>query len=84
MLLEAITQLCAKKVNREYVRNKNTYVILRELHKWERDHEAKAACENLVDILIRNEEEIGAENLKEVDIPADIQQKFDEIDILRN
>lgn len=53
MLLEAITQLCSKKVNREYVRDKNTYIILRELHKWEKDKKALLACENLVDILIR-------------------------------
>lgn len=81
MLLEAITQLCAKKNSREYIRNKNTYVILRELHKWERDCEVLAACENLVDILIRTEEEIGVENLKEVEIPVEIQKKLDEINI---
>lgn len=53
MLLEALTQLVANRPNREYIRNKNTYVILRELHKWEKDKKALAACENLVDILIR-------------------------------
>lgn len=53
ILLEAITQLCSKRINREYIRNKNTYVILRELHKWEQDKKALVACENLVDILIR-------------------------------
>lgn len=79
MLLEAITQLCAKRKNRELIRNKNTYVILRELHKWEQDHVAKAACENLVDILIRTEEEIGVENLKEVEIPEEIHKKLLEI-----
>lgn len=29
------------------------YVILRELHKWETDHECLATCEDLVNILIR-------------------------------
>lgn len=77
MLLEALIQLCAKRVNREFVRKKNAYVILRELHKWERDAEAKAACESLVDILIRTEDEIGADNLKEVEIPDDIREKLD-------
>lgn len=84
MLLEAVTQLCAKKSNREFIRNKNTYVILRELHKWERDFEAKAVCENLVNILIRTEEEIGAENLKEVEIPEEIQRNFIENKELNN
>lgn len=53
MLLEAITQLVTNRRNREFIRDKNTYVILRELHKWEKDKKALAACENLVDILIR-------------------------------
>lgn len=53
MLIEAITQLCSLKENRVYIRDKNTYVILRELHKWEKDREVLLACENLVDILIR-------------------------------
>lgn len=76
MLLEAITQLCAKRNNREYIREKNTYVILRELHKSEENQQVKAACENLVDILIRTEEEIGVENLKEVEIPEEVEGKF--------
>lgn len=76
MLLEAVTQLCAKRVNREFIRAKNTYVILRELHEREEDPEAKAACENLVNILVRTEEEINAENLRELDIPEEIAHKF--------
>ncbi|KAG5886876.1 hypothetical protein JTB14_024733 [Gonioctena quinquepunctata] len=80
ILLEAITQLVAKRPNREFIRNKNTYIILRELHKWEKDKKALAACENLVDILIRTEEEIGLENLKDVEVPADLQEKFDKVD----
>ncbi|GJQ78077.1 hypothetical protein Trydic_g2419 [Trypoxylus dichotomus] len=80
MLLEAITQLCAKRDNRKFIRNKNTYVILRELHKWESDDKALLACENLVDILIRTEEEIGKDNLKEMEIPDDLQEEFKKID----
>lgn len=53
MLVEAITQLCAKRENREYIREKNTYIILRDLHKVETDPKVRAAIENLVDILIR-------------------------------
>ncbi|KAJ8984053.1 hypothetical protein NQ317_008779, partial [Molorchus minor] len=53
ILLEALTQLVAKRPNREFIRDRNTYIILRELHKWEKDKKALAACENLVDILIR-------------------------------
>ncbi|KAJ8949189.1 hypothetical protein NQ318_021682 [Aromia moschata] len=80
ILLEAITQLVAKRPNREFIRDKNTYVILRELHKWEKDKKALAACENLVDILIRTEEEIGEENLKEVDVPHHLHEDFKKMD----
>ncbi|CAG9769971.1 unnamed protein product [Ceutorhynchus assimilis] len=80
ILIEAITQLCSKRVNREFVRNKNSYVILRELHKWEKDKKALLACENLVDILIRTEEEIVEDNLKELDIPNDLVENFNKMD----
>lgn len=53
MLLEALNQLCATKVTREILREKNTYIILRELHKWEKDKSCLLACENVVDILIK-------------------------------
>lgn len=53
MLLEALEQLCATKVHREYMRDHNVYIILRELHKWEKDRQVLLACENLVDLLIR-------------------------------
>ena len=53
MLLESLTQLCATKKGREYLRDKNTYVILRELHKWEKENSVLLASENLVNIIIR-------------------------------
>ncbi len=53
MLLESLHQLCATKKGREYLRDVNAYIILRELHKWEKDASALLACENVVDILIR-------------------------------
>ena len=53
MLLEALNQLCATKVVREMLRKANTYLILRELHKWEKDKNCLLACENVVDILIK-------------------------------
>ena len=49
----AINQLCATKYGREYLRSKNTYVILRELHKWEKDENVMAVLEHLVNIIIR-------------------------------
>lgn len=80
MLLEALCQLCATRKVREILREKNTYVILREYHKWETDKAALLACENVIDILIKTEEEIGHENLKLVDVPADCVEKFKKMD----
>ena len=37
MLLESLTQLCATKSARNDLRDMNIYVILRELHKTEKD-----------------------------------------------
>ncbi|XP_049825074.1 uncharacterized protein LOC126265997 [Aethina tumida] len=75
-LLEAITQLCTKRSNRQQIRDKNTHVILRELHKWEKDRKVLLACENLVDILIRTEDEIDKDNIKDVEVPEDMTEKF--------
>ncbi|OAD57950.1 hypothetical protein WN48_00983 [Eufriesea mexicana] len=80
ILLEALTQLCATRKGREILRTKNTYVILREYHKWEQDKTALLSCENVVDILIRTEEEIGLDNLKNVEIPIEYTEKFHKMD----
>lgn len=102
MLLESLSQLCATRKARDYLRLKGTYEILRELHKFELtdsgDRFALLACENVVDILIRwvscnivnsfscnfnafeyfrTEEEIGEDNLKELDIPDNLLDKFE-------
>ncbi|XP_017879857.1 protein HGH1 homolog isoform X2 [Ceratina calcarata] len=79
-LLETLFQLCATKGGRQILREKNTYVILREYHKWEQDKRVLLACENIVDILIRTEEEIGLDNLKEVAVPSEYIEKFHKMD----
>lgn len=57
MLLESLSQLCATRKGRETLRDRGTYLILRELHKWEctehGDPQTLISCENVVDILIR-------------------------------
>ncbi|XP_066144525.1 protein HGH1 homolog [Euwallacea fornicatus] len=79
ILVEAITQLCSKRITREFIRNKNSYIILRELHKWETDKKVLLACENLVDILIRTEAEIAEDNLKELQIPDHLIGNFEKL-----
>ena len=80
MILEAINQLCATKSGREIIRSKSSYFILKELHKIEKDKHVKLACENLVDILIKKEEEINVENYKEVEVPDDVVPQLEEMD----
>ncbi|KAG4069492.1 hypothetical protein HA402_006858 [Bradysia odoriphaga] len=84
MLLESLAQLCATRQARDFLRSKGTYEILRELHKFEctdeGDRACLLACENVVDILIRTEEEIGEDNLKELEIPDDIVDKIEKMD----
>ncbi|KAH8382454.1 hypothetical protein KR009_003600 [Drosophila setifemur] len=81
MLLECLLQLCTTRRSREILRNKGAYEILREYHKWEakvgKDSDCLLACENVVDILIKKEEEIGLDNYKtEVEVPAEQAEKF--------
>lgn len=84
MLLDCLAQLCATRKAREFLRTNGTYEILRELHKWENSNEGDKlcllACENVVDILIRTEDEIGEDNLKTLDIPNDLVDKFNNMD----
>jgi hypothetical protein len=84
ILLESLAQLCATRGGRNYLRDKCTYEILRELHKFEvsaeGDMKSLRACENVVDILIRTEDEIGHDNLKVVEIPEDMREKIEKMD----
>ena len=80
MLLESVHQLCATRKCREMIRSKGTYFILRQLHKDERDKFVRLACENVVDLLIKKEEEIGGDNIKEVDVPQDVVPELEEMD----
>lgn len=52
-----------------YLRSKQVYLILRELHKWEKEPEVLQTIENLVGILISDEPEPGMENLHDVEMP---------------
>lgn len=84
MLIDSLAQLCATRKAREYLRSNGTYEILRELHKWENsdagDKLCLIACENVIDIIIRTEDEIGEENLKALDIPKELIEKFNKMD----
>ena len=49
---------------------------MRELHAWEKDPAARAAEEKLIQLLIGDEPEEGMQNLREVDIPEDVEKQL--------
>ncbi|XP_019716056.1 protein HGH1 homolog [Hippocampus comes] len=81
MLLETLMLLTATKDGRRTMKDKNVYVIMREFHRWEKDPRVTTACEKLVEVLIGDEPEQGMENLLEVNIPDDVQEKLKEADV---
>lgn len=76
LLLEALMQLCVTRQGRERLREQNAYLILREHHKWEEDRHCLLLNEDVVNLLIRTEEEIGVDDLSSVDVPRDLAEKF--------
>ena len=53
---------------------------MRELHQVEKNDDVITALEKLIQILIGDEPEENMEDLKNVEIPTDIQKKFEEAD----
>nr|XP_020466837.1 protein HGH1 homolog [Monopterus albus] len=80
MLLETLLLLTATKAGRQTLKEKNVYPIMREFHSWEKDAHVTAACEKLVQVLIGDEPEQGMENLMEVEIPEDVEEKLKKAD----
>ncbi|KAG9355411.1 hypothetical protein JZ751_000249 [Albula glossodonta] len=80
MLIETLHLLTATKVGRQILKDKNTYPIMREFHRWETEPHVLAACEKLVQVLIGDEPEPGMENLLQVDIPEDVEIKLKDMD----
>lgn len=69
-------QLCCTKGVRSYLKEKQVYLIVRELHTQEKDEEVDDTCEKLVHMLISDEPPSEMDNLAEVVIPEDIARKF--------
>ncbi|CAH0404132.1 unnamed protein product [Chilo suppressalis] len=80
MILETLNKLCTKRKGREMLRDNGVYYVLREYHKWEKDPKALLACENVVDILIQKEDEVGVEDFSTVVVPEDMKEKFTKMD----
>ncbi|XP_068953139.1 protein HGH1 homolog [Petaurus breviceps papuanus] len=80
MLIETIMLLTATAAGRKLVKDQGTYLVLRELHGWERDPNVRLACEKLIQVLIGDEPEAGMENLLEVSVPPDVEQRLQQLD----
>uniref|UniRef100_A0A8B9I4L5 HGH1 homolog n=1 Tax=Anser brachyrhynchus TaxID=132585 RepID=A0A8B9I4L5_9AVES len=78
MLLEAIMLVAPARCLLQ--QEKGTYLVLRELHRWEREPDVLAACEKLIQVLIGDEPGPGMENLLEVSIPEDVEQQLQRLD----
>jgi hypothetical protein len=81
MLVETVFKLCTTKKCLNLVKGKNTYIIMRELHKWEENKKVDIAIQKLIDLLIGDEPE--EENLGDVVIPDSYKEalkKQDEAD----
>ena len=70
-------QLCATGHGRKVLREKQTYVIIRELHQWETVTEVAEACQQLIGMLIAEEPAPGMENLHNVAIPDHLVKEFE-------
>jgi len=67
-LLEALFKLCQRRTSREILRENNVYYILREYHLWEPDEDIKAYLEEIINVIVRTEDEIGLDDLSSVHI----------------
>ncbi|XP_068598727.1 protein HGH1 homolog [Brachionichthys hirsutus] len=81
MLLETLLLLTATKPGRLTLKSRSVYPIVREFHSWETDVHVRAACEKLVQVLIGDEPEPQMENLMELEIPRDVEEKLKEADV---
>ncbi|NWH42516.1 HGH1 protein, partial [Chloropsis hardwickii] len=72
----------ATKPGRLHLRSRGSYLVLRELHAWEKDPEVLGACQKLIQVLIGDEPEAGMENLLEVTIPPEVERRLRDMDRL--
>lgn len=77
--LESLLLLCATRKDREFLRNKGVYPLIRELHKESKDDKVSELCDRLVQMLMRDEgEEKGDE--EELNEIKGMLNKVEEID----
>ncbi|XP_062348556.1 protein HGH1 homolog isoform X2 [Cinclus cinclus] len=80
MLLETLLLLTATEGGRSRARSRGTSEALRDLHGRERDARVADACRKVIQVLIGDEPEAGMENLLEVTIPEEVEQRLRDLD----
>ncbi|XP_075437658.1 protein HGH1 homolog [Ascaphus truei] len=80
MLIESVQLLCATPEGRSVVKQRGTYLIMRALDSWETEPDMQRACERLIQVLIGDEPEPGLENLLEVIVPLEVEEKLQRLD----
>jgi len=81
LLIECLFQLCATSEGRASVKKSGIYYFMREFHKAiDEEDPVMVLLENLVQVLIGDEpEEKELSNLREVEIPENIQEKLNKM-----
>ncbi|KAM9306040.1 protein HGH1 homolog [Gastrophryne carolinensis] len=80
MLIECLQLLCATPAGRRVLKDRGVYLVMRSLHSWEAEPDVKRTCEKLIQVLIGDEPEPGLENLLEVQVPPDVEEKLKRLD----
>jgi len=80
LLLRTLIRLCTRRACREELRRQSVYYVLRELERWEKHPAARLLLLDLVNVLVRKEEEIGADDLSSIPLKEDEVQEFEVLD----
>lgn len=76
--LESLLLLCSTRKGRDFLREKSTYPVIRELHKEAKDEEITDICDRVVQMLMRDEGEQKPDN-EEIEEIKEIVNKIEEI-----
>lgn len=77
--LETLLLLTTTRPGREYLRRVNVYPVIRETHSRVENDDVQEACDRLVQVLKRDEEEDGKEEQKKITEIADDEEEITEV-----
>lgn len=80
ILVECFLLLCTTRSMRGFLREKNIYPVIRELHKKVDDEVLKDTCERLVQVLMRDEDPENEEKPKITEVNGEDEEENDDDD----